>query len=414
MARTLFDEINRDFEIYTIAPESPLQDHLRANKRITFVVHLPRFEPSISCKAIVITNGLVPVDELKFVRKEYPTVPIFYQLHEVSSQQQTKNIQTTCAAHNITPLSEHLSPIQVGEEVERLLFHTENQSKNRVISFFGTHSGAGVSTTILNVADILAKKVNEKVLVLSLNLWDPADYFLPYEGKYLSDLKIDLKTNGLTEEKLLQSVMKYDSFYHLAGNRDIKLQRFYKTEEIERLINLCKGLFDVVLIDGGTHFDNAAFAQAYKQSDLKFLVTTQEPKGYRGYWPHIFHQLIEPIGGKTDEFLLILNQYLADISLVSEKNLKEELDISLLATIPSESINGHMAITQKKLLHTLSINKEYRVALDTIANSIISRANLSLKPIDESLNKNSGLFSKLFGKKKSASYEEDSTNELIG
>lgn len=414
MAKTLFDELDVNYEIYTIAPESPLQEKLRAIKRVTFVVRLQQFEPSISCKAIVITNGLVPVDELKNVRKAYPSIPIFYQLHKVTSHQQTKNIQTTCAAHNITPIDEHLTPVQIAEEVERILFNLDNQTKNRVISFFGTHSGAGVTTTVLNTADVLASKVNEKVLVLSLNLWDPADYFLPYEGKYISDLKIELKTNGLTEEKLLQAITKYDSFYHLAGNRDIKLQRFYKTEEIERLITLCKSLFDVVLIDGGTHFDNAAFAQAYKQSDLKFLVTTQEPKGYRGYWPHIFHQLIEPIGGKTDEFLLIVNQFLPEISLATEKNLTEELDISLLATIPNESIYGHMAIAQKKLLHTISINKEYKTALETIANSIISRANLSLKPVDESSQKNTGIFNKLFGKKKNSIYEESSSHEFIG
>jgi len=414
MAKTLFDELDLNFEIYTIAPEGPLQERLRTNKRVTIVVRLPKFEPNISCKSIVITNGLVPVDELQNVRKAYPSASIFYQLPQVTSLQQTKNIQTTCGAHNIIPLSEHLSPIQVAEEVEKVLFNKENQTKNRVISFFGTHSGAGVSTTILNTADILAKKVNEKVLVLSLNPWDPSDYFLPYEGKYLSDLKIDLKTKGLTEEKLLQSVTKYDSFYHLAGNRDIKLQRFYKPEEIEQLIDLSKDLYDVILIDGGTHFDNAAFAQAYKQSDLKFLVTTQEPKGYRGYWPHVFHQLIEPIGGKTDEFLLILNQYLPEMSLITEKSLTEELDISLLATIPSQSIYGHMAIAQKKLLHTLSINKEYKIALDTIANSIISRAKLTLKPVDDSDQKNTGILNKWFGKKKHSIYEESGSHEYSG
>lgn len=398
MAKTLLDEIGTHFEIYTIGHESSLQERLDSHKKVTFVVRLLKFEPNIKCKAIVITDGLVPVDELRNVRKAYPSIPIFYQMHQISSEQQTKNIQTTCAAHKIISLSEHLSPDQVAEEVERILFNSDNNARNRVISFFGTHSGAGVSTTVLNTADVLSKKINERVLVLSLNLWDPSDYFLPYEGKYLSDLKIDLKTKGLTEEKLIEAVNKYDDFYHLAGNRDIKLQRFYKPEELESLINLCKSIFDVVLIDGGTHFDNAGFAQAYKQSDLKFLVTTQEPKGFKGYWPHVFHQLLEPFGGKTDDFLLIINQYLSELSLITEKNLSEELDMTLLTTIPNESIYGHMAITRKKLLHTIAINKDYRNSVETIANSIVSRANLSIKQNDLASNEKGGIFSRIFGK----------------
>ncbi|EAR66177.1 hypothetical protein B14911_10597 [Bacillus sp. NRRL B-14911] len=380
MARTLFDEVGTTFEIYLISDNTLLKEYLQAISKVTLLVQMPRLEPNISCKAIVIDGKCFPQSELKELRKLYPEIPVFYQFYQVTNEQQMKNLQMICAAHRIVLLSEFLSEKQIEEEVEKHLFAKESVYKNRIISFFGTHSGAGVSTTVLNVADLLAQQVNEKVLVLSLNPWDPADYFLPYEGKYLSDIKIELKTGGITEEKLQKAVHHYpNSFYHLAGNRDIKLQRYYRTEEISTLLDTAKKVFDVILIDAGTHFDNAAFAQAYKQSDLKFLVTTQEPKGFRGYWPHIFHQLLEPIGGKADEYLLILNRFVPDMTLITEKAISEELDMNLLATIPDENVYGQTAIAQKRLLHTVTNNKEYPFSLRTIINSIITRANLTYR-----------------------------------
>jgi Flp pilus assembly CpaE family ATPase len=392
-----FDEHNH--EIYLVSTERELKAQLEQISKVTLVVQLANVESNIRCKSIVLDGQIVNVQELQSIRRDYPTVPIFYKMYNITNQQQMKNIQTTCAAHNIHVLSEYSTSGQIKEEVSWVLFQQENGSKARVVSLFGTHSGAGVSTTLLNVADILGKKVNEKVLALSLNPWDPSDYFLPYEGKYLNDIKIELKTDSFSTKKLMQSIHQYEDFSHLAGNRDIKLQRYYKTDEISKLIEVAKQAFDVVLIDGGTHFDNAAFAQAYKLSDLKLLVTTQEPKGYRGYWPHIFHQLLEPIGGKTDDFLLILNQYCPDLSLITEKSLSEELDISLLATIPDQSLYGPTAIAQKKLLHQVTSNKDYRSSIEMIANSIVSRSRLTIRSDSNQDIQSKGFINKLFKKK---------------
>lgn len=400
MGKTLFDENGSNFEIYLISQNALLKELLASIPEVTFVAQIPKFDTSISCKAIVVDGGIFTYSELKGLRQGYPNIPIFYQIQRVTNELQTKNIQTICAAYEITTLSEYYSAEQVKEDVEEHLFRKSDSRRNQIISFFGTHSGAGVSTTVLNVADLMAQKVNEKVLVLSLNPWDPSDYFLPYKGEYLSDLKIELKNNGLTEEKLQKAVHSYpSSFYHLAGNRDIKLQRYYHTDEISALLEVAKRVFNVILIDGGTHFDNAAFGQSYKQSDIKFLIATQEPKGFRGYWPHIFHQLLEPIGGKTNEFLLIMNQYIPDISLINEKGISEELDMSLLATIPNVNFYGPMAIAQKKLLHTVTADKEYTLALETIINSIVTRVGLTIKPELQNEQKNKGIFKNLFRKK---------------
>src|SRR5690606_31665031 len=141
-------------------------------------------------------------------------------------------------AYKVKVLSEYSTVDQVVDEIINQITNKDDYLSKRLVSFFGTHSGAGVSTTTLNLARSLSNKIEEKVLVLSLNSWDPSDYFYHYNGHYLNDLKVDLKTQNLTPARLSEAVSHQNGFYHLAGNRDIKMQRFYQPNEIEHLIKV--------------------------------------------------------------------------------------------------------------------------------------------------------------------------------
>lgn len=354
---------------------------------------------SVDIQALVCDGNLVTIKELPRLREKFGSIPIFYQVPKTDSSLLLKNIERICTAYQIQVLSEYLNRDQVVQEVFQKLFNREDASKKRIVSLFGTHSNAGVSTTTLNLARAISERVQDKVLVLSLNAWDSADYFLNYDGLYLNDLKVDLEMQKLTPAKLHQALCFYNGFYHLAGNRDIKAQRYYTSEEIEHLIDVAKENFDLIIIDGGTHFDNACAAQAYVSSNLRFIVTTQEDKGYRGYFPHVFNQLLEPAGGKKEDFMLIINKFEPDISLISEQDLEEELEISRITTIPSMDILGKLAIRQRKLLYDIS-NDLYRKPLNTVANLIISEGNLTEKPnLTNEEKSNKGLFS-IFSKKR--------------
>ncbi|WP_216776813.1 ParA family protein [Metabacillus halosaccharovorans] len=355
---------------------------------------------SIQISALVVDGQNIPYTDLERVRDIFPDIPIFYKLNNVTNVISTKNIKRVCAAHKVIAINEHLTPEQVASEIVRLLTDQKGYASNRIISFFGTHSGAGVSTTVLNVGRGLSERIQGKVLVLSLNAWDPSDYFLEYRGEYLNDLKVDLKTKSLTESRLKEALFRYKDFYHLAGNRDIKLQRYFTNEEIAHLIDVAKEVFDVILIDGGTHFDTACASQAFISSELKFVITNQEDKGYRGYFPHVFQQLLEPIGASKSDFMLIVNKYQPNMSLISENDLEEELEMQKIAMIPDLEVLGPIAIRQKKLLYDLSEGKNaYRKSLESICNLIISEAKLPEKKLTshDSNNKFFGFFKKKEG-----------------
>ena len=193
--------------------------------------------------------------------------------------------------------------------------------------------------------------------------------------------------------------LHFYNHYHLAGNRDVKLQRFYQTEEISHLIEVAKNSFDIVLIDGGSHFDNACYAQSFLSSDLKFLVTTQETKGYRNYYPLVYQQLLEPIKGSPDDFILLINRYRPNYSLINEKDLQEELEMNLLTSIPDQDVIGAVAIKQSEFLYDTG-DSDYKSAMETIINTIIGKANLTRDESEQPIDEPKGFFANLFGRKK--------------
>lgn len=349
-------------------------------------------DATIELSAIVLDGDLYDIHNLSDLRDKYPNTPVFYKPKSINSDVIMKNLTHLCAAHKVKMLSEYNTWEQTVQEILNQLTDRQSFLSKRLIGFFGSHSGAGVSTTVLNVARSLSKRVEEKVLVLSLNSWDPADYFYDYKGHYLNDLKIDLKTQNLSPARLQEAVSKHESFYHLAGNRDIKMQRFYQPHEIQHLIKVAHEIFDVILIDAGTHFDTAPTIQSYLSSNLKFLVATQEEKGYRGYFPYVYQQLIEPIGGKSEDFMLVVNRYQPANTLITEKALEEELDMTRVVTIPDMGELGTIASAQKRLLYDTS-ESIYMKNIDLLSNIIISECRLKEKelPSDESKERKKGL-----------------------
>lgn len=380
--------------VIVISQHSVYKDLFARNEEVTTVLFWNDIKKAtIDVNVILIDGETFDINQLHQIRELYPDIPVFYKPFPLNTDIITRNLTRLCAAHKVKMIHELATEEQAVEEILSHVTNNQDYLSKRIIPLFGTHSGAGVSTTVLNLARSLSQKVEEKVVVLSLNSWDPADYFYHYDGQYLNDLKVDLKTNNLTPSRLAEAVTHYKSFYHLAGNRDIKMQRFYQPSEIEHLIKVAQQLFDVILIDAGTHFDTAPTVQSYLSSNLRFLVTNQEEKGYRGYFPYVFQQLIEPSGGKADDFLLVVNKFQPTNTLINEKALEEELGMTRVATLPHMGELGSMASYQKKLLYDLH-DSLYTKNIDLLSNLVMSECKLNEKKIvDEEKREKKGLFS---------------------
>jgi Flp pilus assembly CpaE family ATPase len=386
--------------IGVFSTNSQIKEQLENREEVELAVLTEKLKTeTVDFDSLIVDGKNFPFRELDSIRNQYPDIPVFYMIHDAKSEVIIRDIQRICASLKVEAINEHYTTEQVIEEVMNYLLAKSTNKKKRVITFFGTHSSVGVSTTTLNVARSLSARVQERILVLSLNAWDPADYFYEYRGHYLNDLKVDLKTESLTPARLNECLHQYKDFYHLAGNRDIKMQRYFKTDEIKHLLDVAKDNFDLILVDGGTHFDTAIAAQSFVSSDLRFLVTTQEDKGYRGYFPYVFQQMMEPVGGKKEDFMLIINRFQTNMSLISEKDLEADLEMNRITTIPDMGPIGSIAIRQNKLLYELG-EQAYRKPIDTISNLIISEADLTEKPLISEHNKSNGIFKFLNRKEK--------------
>jgi Flp pilus assembly CpaE family ATPase len=386
--------------IGVFSTNSQIKVHFEKREDIELAVLTEKLKSeTVNFDSLIIDGRNFPFRELDTVRNQYPNIPIFYMIHNAKSEIIIRDIQRICASLKVEVINENYTTEQVVEEVMISLLAKSSNQRKRVITFYGTHSSVGVSTTTLNVARSLSARVQERILVLSLNAWDPADYFYDYKGFYLNDLKVDLKTESLTPARLNESLHQYKDFYHLAGNRDIKMQRYFKPDEIKHLLDVAKDNFDLILVDGGTHFDTAIAAQSFVSSDLRFLVTTQEDKGYRGYFPYVFQQMMEPVGGKKEDFMLVINRFQTNMSLISEKDLEADLEMNRITTIPDMGPIGSIAIRQNKLLYELG-EQAYRKPIDTISNLLISEAGLTEKTLQDEHQKTKGFFKFLNKKEK--------------
>jgi Flp pilus assembly CpaE family ATPase len=337
---------------------------------------------------LLLISDTIETSDLKLVRNMYPDVDIYYVMTDFPGEIEFDKVKAITAAYKIKMTPVLSDAKSISEHFKSILAKTDKRKK--IFSFFGTHSGAGNSTTVLNTASTIGTMVrpDTKITVLSLNPYDSSDYFLKYNGSHLEDIKIEL-SKDFDEAKLMNAMCHYKElgFHHLAGNTVKMKIHDYTEDEIEHLIKVANRLSDIVLIDGGTFFDNACYAMAYEKADVKFLVTTQEEKGFNSNWKQTYSQMVQHLQGSLQtnlkDYLLILNRYNEGVSLIDEKDLSEQMGMTLLGTIPDMDMYGPLAIAEKRLLLDVA-DKHYRKSLESIARSIMGFSQIhEIERLDE-------------------------------
>lgn len=304
---------------------------------------------------------------------------IFYIKRNVQTEAQEKQINNLAKMYDIHLLPEEATPRQIAHMMKTYLVDETLAVNDRMFAFFGTHGGVGVTTTSLNVAKALADNVDGEVLYLSLDTHDPASYMYNYTGSYLDIIKADLQYGEIDGEELknmCHKVQDTGNLYHLAGNRDIKLKHYYTSKEIDSLMESASHAFDVIIVDAGSSFDTAPSVQSVIQAGTKFLITTQEPKGYRGKFPLIKEQLLKPMDVDTTEFQLIVNKYSPVSGLLKDSEIENEIDIKRISKIPDEQ-NDIIKTTVKGGFHTDLGTASYKESMEELANYIINTAELT-------------------------------------
>lgn len=268
---------------------------------------------------------------------------------------------------------------QIVEEIERRYLGGDKGSHaegGKVIAFVGTLAQAGVTSTVLSLADMIAAESANSLSigVLGFNANNPG-LLVPYSKGSLDQLYTQIQQDAVMKPaELLDAMQPIGGFHYLAGNRDLKKKYRYKTEAAQHVIQLAKQQFDLVLIDAGASPDNNLCLQALLHADLRIVLSTQQPSAllmwsqYQELFRHIFGN------DRLTGFMLLLNRFRAQLG--ESNKFENSMQIPLLNVLPDLKDEGSTCEADKILL-TSTGNGRYRERMSEIAQMLLTRFDLS-------------------------------------
>ncbi|MCL4366121.1 hypothetical protein M1437_02745 [Patescibacteria group bacterium] len=318
-----------------VVGEGVLETDLSQIESISEVKFVDQIEIALlDCDLLIINQEELRVTDFAEFRRKNPKLKVI--LLSTKKDLQLKHLCNAFEFYLLDIRSEDKAQL-----INKYLLGDNFQAIKNVISFNGCYTQVGTTTVTHSVAAQLAKLTNNKICVLGLDVFNPSNSFCEYEGTYLDELKTLLSNQDLDPETLIKHCDYINGYHFLAGNSDIKKEYYYLPEDIDYLISLASEVFDIVLIDGGWHFDNALSVTAIKKSDVRFMIVNQQRKVLDSFKRN-YTQILGPLGIQSSDLMLIVNQYRPNPQLLNEKQISLDLEIPFLAKIDYE-IDGIVA-----------------------------------------------------------------------
>lgn len=366
--------------LYIVSTDDVLIESLKKTtlfNQVQSIQNLNELQDIKEKSTLIISDKLVQYGELtNFTFSHFDSV--FYLMQHSISPSFEKTVKAICDSRDIVLVPPRLTESQIVEMIQQIL-NPQYEKKNNVFGFFSPISNSGTTSTCLSVANAIMKHSKAKIGVLLLNAWDCGTDQLKYKGTFLDEAKGKLSGKLIENEQEFLSLfhmVEKDSLYILGGNRNTKLERLYTKDEIHYLIEKSKESFDLVLIDCGSHFDNANMVQALNESNLKFMVMNQQMKAVKKF-NRIYSDVLYPLGYERSDFLMIINDYEDKTIYPTTKQIHQEVNVPMLTAITKSSY-GKVAELEEKSLYSYD-DVGYQESIQLIAKSISSYANVELE-----------------------------------
>jgi len=154
----------------------------------------------------------------------------------------------------------------------------------KIIAFWSPSSSAGVTTSAILTALKLSKESSVCILDLDLNNPDISMYLNISDVEHnLDNLLPSIEGRNFTEEVFRMNLVSFDKLLVLQGTKKIDKGPTFETSPIEEIIAMSKNLFDIVIINTNSAFDNAGTYLALKNSDKVVMVIEQDVKYFKKY-----------------------------------------------------------------------------------------------------------------------------------
>ena len=161
-------------------------------------------------------------------------------------------------------------------------------SNQKVISIISCNNGEGKSYVANNLAVSMAR-LNKNVLLIDANLREESnksDIFYIEKGEgltdYIKEIEIDNNLENLNNAKKYIKQTQIPHLYVLQnGTLSENCYELLKTQNFRELIKLLKDVYDIIVIDGTTFFENEDSFIISKLSDINVLVVEKHITKYK-------------------------------------------------------------------------------------------------------------------------------------
>lgn len=268
---------------------------------------------------------------------------------------------------------------QAINSVIRLKQQSANYSKSngKILSVLGVKGGVGSTTIATNLAAVIAKNTGKEVLLVDLKLqMGNVALFLDVKSRY-TILDVARNLQEIDPTLLKKALPKHSSGLSvLAGPTQIEEAESINIHHIEQIIRLLRELYDFIIIDLNSVFDEITI-KALDETDIIFTVSTLDI-------PTIFNtkrclNLFKRMGYDNEKVRLVLNRY-APVNDVNVESLEKSIEYPVFWRIPNQeygqiikSINDGTPISITMPRSKMSLN-----ILDMI-NSFNGQLNIKKK-----------------------------------
>ena len=225
---------------------------------------------------------------------------------------------------------------------------------SRKIAFIGGDSQVGTTMVAQAVAEEISSRRGRVLFVQASGKFGD-DYFNNRDGRTIDGIRANLINGHLDKYELGQNLAEEGDLYILPAVKNYAAAASYTESVMEPLVQAASD-FETVIFDCGDDMRSGLALSAAMVCSERYVVVTQQEKTLRRF-RCLREQALDVLGlaGK-----LIINKYITDFSLLSEKEIERMLNMESAGKIPYIEYGWQAEIERKTLMGAMKFNRSVK------------------------------------------------------
>jgi hypothetical protein len=370
--------ITNDIDLYNVFSNSKLFDEVNIAASL---------DEKTEYDYLVVSDRLYNINDLiQSVEKGIRAKKITYLLSSAKgSQSGYTSLTALLKSHGISVLPPKLTESQLLSRFCELI-NLQERKVNNVVVLFGADSKVGTTLTALSIAENIADQSDGNVAFLNMSGHLSYSYIENSEGKGMDSIRSKVFNKILSQDELREATIQsreLKNLYSLPPCKTLIDFKYYKTDQIEYVINMAADMFDVVIVDAGWYPHNELYFGALNSTPNRYMVTTQQQSSLENH-RIIKQQALDEYGitvrksndsqkDTPNNILLIVNKHSDEFG----SNIVKEYDMVFAVSLPNVPNATYQTDMQNKSLRGL--NRNYDRQLDKLTNLIALQIEYKLQ-----------------------------------